>query len=141
MTMVDLTPGEKTVLLIAQAGGPMAPIGRWKESTLALVAKGFLKPHKHPGDPDGYFNHHITPTGQVAAAECDKEDDAALGRWIEASSATGHIQRKCVAHAEQIAVQMVDLVELSVQATGGSKLDEAKRWGEVIGKQVLEMLK
>lgn len=139
--MTDLTPDEKTVLLIAQAGGPMAPIGRWKEPTLSLVAKGFLKPRPHPGDFDGYFNHHITPEGQIAAAECDKDDDAALGRLLELSGEAARIQQKCRSQAEQIAVQMIDLAELSMQATGGSKLDEAKRWGEVIGKRVMEMLK
>lgn len=139
--MVDLTPDEKTVLLIAHAGGPMAPIGRWKEPTESLAAKGFLKPHKHAGDPTGYFNMHITEAGKAAAVEMDKEDDVLLGRILELSGEAARIQKKCQAHAEQIAVQMIDLVELSVQATGGSKVDEAKRWGEVIGKQVLEMLK
>lgn len=139
--MADLTPDEKTVLLIAHAGGPMAPIGRWKEPTLSLVAKGFLKPRPHPGDPDGYFNHHITDAGKDAAVELDAEDDAALGQMLELASRAGNVQRKCASHAEQIAVQMVDLVELSMHATGGSKLDEVKRWGEVIGKRVLEMLK
>lgn len=139
--MTDLSNDEKTVLLIAHAGGPMAPIGRWKEPTLSLRAKGFLKPRSHPGDPDGYFNMHITEVGKDAAVELDKEDDVALGRILELSGKAAHIQQKCRSHAEQIAVQMVDLVELSVQATGGSKLDEAKRWGEVIGKRVLEMLK
>lgn len=138
--MLDLTPDEKTVLLIAHAGGPMAPIGRWKEPTLSLVAKGFLKPHKHPGDPTGYFNHHITDAGKDIAVELDREDDAALGQLLTVASRTGHIQRKCTSHAEQIAVQMVDLIELSIQATGASKVDTAKQWGEVIGKRVLEML-
>lgn len=139
--MANLTDDEKTVLLIAHAGGPMAPIGRWKEPTESLVAKGLLKPRPHLGDPDGYFNMHITEAGKNAAIELDREDDIALGRLLEAASTTGHIQRKCAAHAEQIAVQMVDLVELSMQATSGSKLDEAKRWGEVIGNRVKEMLK
>lgn len=137
--MADLTEDEKTVLLIAHAGGPMAPIGRWKEPTLSLVKKGFLKPRPHPGDPDGYFNHHITPAGEAAAIECDKED-ALLGQLIESSGKVARIQQKCRAHAEQIAVQMVDLIELSVQATGASKLDSAKQWGEVIDKRVLEIL-
>ena len=139
--MTALSSDEKTVLLIAHAGGPMAPIGRWKEPTLSLVTKGFLKPRPHSDDPDGYFNYHITDAGKDAAIELDKEDDAFLGQMLELGSRASHIQRKCVAHAEQIAVQMVDLIELSIQATGGSKLDEAKRWGEVIGKRVLEMLK
>lgn len=128
--MTDLSPDEKTVLLIAHAGGPMAPIGRWKEPTLSLVAKEFLKPRPHPGDPTGYFNHHITPSGEAAATTLDREDDVLLGEI-----------NLCRAHAEQIAVQIVDLAELSVQVTGDSKIEAAKRWGEVIGKRVLEMLK
>lgn len=139
--MVDLTPDEKTVLLIAHAGGPMAPIGRWKAPTESLAAKGFLKPRCHPGDTTGYFNHHITDAGKDAAVEMDREDDAALGQLLTAASRTGNIQRKCASHAEQIAVQMVDLVELAAQATGGSKADTAKQWGEVIGRRVLEMLR
>lgn len=139
--MADLSPDEKTVFLIAHAGGPMAPIDRWKEPTLSLASKGLLQPRGHAGDPSGYFNHHITPAGKVAAVECDKEDDALLGNLLNASGDVARIQQKCRAHAEQIAVQIVDLVELSMQVTGGSKLDEAKRWGEVIGKRVLEMLK
>lgn len=139
--MTDLSPDEKTVLLIAHAGGPMAPIGRWKFPTESLLKKGLLKPYGHFGDPTGYFNNVITPAGHAAAVEIDKEDDADLRRLIEASSVVDHIQQKCRAHAEQIAVQMVDLIELSIQATGASKLDDAKRWGEVIGKRVLEMLR
>lgn len=139
--MANLTDDEKTVLLIAHAGRPMAPIGRWKAPTESLVEKGFLKPRPHPGDLDGYFNMHITDAGKDAAVDLDREDDAAFGQILELSSKVGHIQRKCQAHAEQIAVQMVDLIELSMQATGNGKLAEAKRWGEVIGKRVLEMLK
>lgn len=119
----------------------MAPIGRWKEPTLSLVTKGFLQPRGHAGDPSGHFNHHITDAGKDAAVELDKEYDASLGRLLDAASVAGHLQRKCAAHAEQIAVQMVDLVELSVEATGGSKIDEAKRWGEVIDRRVQEMLR
>lgn len=139
--MADLSPDEKTVLLIAHAGEPMMPIGRWKEPMLSLVAKGFLRPHPHPGDPTGHFNHRITDAGKDAAVDLDRENDAALGQMIELSSKVGHIQRKCAAHAEQIAVQMVDLIELSITVTGSSKADTAKQWGEVISKRVLEMLK
>lgn len=139
--MIGLSSDEKTVLLIAHAGGPMAPIGRWKEPTESLVKKGFLKPRPHPGDPTGHFNMHITDAGKDVALELDREDDAALGRMLNLSGKVSHIQRKCASHAEQIAVQMVDLIELSIQATGASKADTAKQWGEVIGRRVLEMLK
>lgn len=139
--MLNLTADEKTVLLIAIVGGPMAPVGRWKAPTESLVAKGFLKPRPHSGDPDGYFNMHITDIGKDAAVELDREDDIALGELLNVASRTGHVQRKCAAHAEQIAVQMVDLIELSITATGASKIGTAKQWGEVIGKRVMEMLK
>lgn len=139
--MTSLSPDEKTVLLIAQEGEPMMPIGRWKPAIEALVARGFIKPHPHPGDPTGYFNHRITPAGQAACIEADKEDDAALGRLIEASSRVGHAQKQARSHAEQIAVQMVDLVEASVKVTGDSRETALREWGKVILERALEMMR
>lgn len=139
--MSDLTPDEKTVLLIAHGGGPMALIGRWKAPTESLVAKGFLKPRPHPGDPTGHFNMYITALGQATAARCDKEDDAALGRLIELSGAAALIQNKCRAHAEQIAYQLVDLAELSAQATGDGKQDALKQWARTILERALDIMK
>lgn len=139
--MPDLTPDEKTVLLIAAKGKPMIPIGRWKEPTLTLAQKGYMKPHAHPGDPTGHFNHHITPAGMAAVEEVEKEDDALLGQLITASTAAGHEQKKARAAAEQIAVQMVDLAEMSSKVTGDSKRDALAQWAKVIGQRALEMIR
>lgn len=139
--MTPLSPDEKTVLLIAQEGEPMMPIGRWKPAVESLVAKGLLRPRSHAGDPTGYFNHHITEAGKAAVVEADKEDDAALGRLIEASSRVGHAQKKARSSAEQIAVQLVDLVEASIAVTGDSKEHALREWGRVVLERALEMVR
>lgn len=138
---MTLTPDEKTVLLIAAKGESMIPIGRWKASTLSLVEKGFMKAHGSSGDPTGHFNHRITSAGRVAVDEVEKEDDALLGQLITASTVAGHEQKKARAAAEQIAVQMVDLAEMSARVTGDSKRDALAQWAKVIGQRALEMIR
>ena len=137
---MNLTPDERTVLLIAAKGAPMMPIGRWKVPTLALVEKGFMKPHKHAGDPTGYFNHYITPAGQLAAEELDRDDDQALADMINHSRGLAKAQHKAAASAEQIAVQLVDLAELSSKATGDSKTEALRNWARIILERALEMM-
>jgi hypothetical protein len=139
--VTDLTPDEKTVLLIAARGEPMIPIGRWKGPTEALIARGYLVPKSHPGDPTGYFNNYITLEGRQAYSEIEKEDDESLGRLITASTVTGHEQKKARAHAEQIAVQLVDLAEASSKVTGDSKVHALREWAKVILERALEMMK
>lgn len=138
--MTDLTPDEKTVLLIASQGEPMIPIGKWKKPVESLAKKGLLKAHKHPGDPSGHFNHRITPEGRAAVEEAEREDDAAIGHLITASTAVGHEQRKARAHAEQIAVQLVDLAEASAAVTGDSKQMALREWARVVLERALEMM-
>lgn len=139
--MPDLTPDEKTVLLIAAQGEPMMPIGRWKAPTESLVAKGFMKPHPHPGDPTGYFNQRITPEGMRAVEAAEKEDDEDLRSLITRSNVIGHEQKKARAAAEQIAVQMVDLAEASASVTGDSKQESLRQWARVILERALEVMK
>lgn len=139
--MPDLTPDEKTVLLIAAQGEPMMPIGRWKAPTESLVKKGFMKPRPHPGDPTGHFNHHITPIGQLAVYETEKEDDRELRSLITHSTVIGHEQKKARAHAEQIAVQLVDLAEASSAVTGDNKVEVLRQWARVILERALEIMR
>lgn len=139
--MNDLTPDEKTVLLIAAQGEPMIPIGRWKVPTESLVKKGFMKPHPHPGDPTGHFNHRITPAGQAAVEDAEKEDDELLRQLITNSNVIGHEQKKARAQAEQIAVQMVDLAEASSAVTGDNKVEALRQWARVILERALEVMR
>jgi len=137
---MSLTPDEKTVLLIAAQGESMIPIARWKAPTESLVKKGFMKPHPHPGDPTGYFNHCITPEGMLAVEEAERDDDEMLRQLITKSNTVGHAQKKARAAAEQIAVQMVDLVEESVRVTGDDKVHALREWARVILERALEVM-
>ena len=138
---MTLSDDELTVLLIAAQNQPMIPIGRWEAPTKSLIEKGYLKPHGHPGDPTGHFNNYITEAGKIAAEESEKQQDDLLGQMLTLSTSIGHQQKKVRAHAEQIAVQMVDLAELSSSVTGDDKAESLRRWSEIILTRALEMLK
>ena len=136
--MTDLSQDELTVLMIAATGESMMPIGRWEAPAKSLVAKGFLKAHPHAGDPTGHFNLHITPEG-VAAAE-QGEDDS-YKQVLNVGATIQHEQTKARAHAEQIAVQLVDLAEASSKITGDTKVDALRRWSEIVLTRALEMMR
>ena len=139
--MKELTPDEKTVLLIAAEGAPMAPIGRWEAPTKSLIEKGFMKPRPHPGDPTGHFNQHITVKGQAALKAAELQDDQAYADLINASRDVTRIQHKAAAHAEKIAVDLVDLTRLSSQVTGDTQVVALRNWAKLILERALEMLK
>ena len=124
--MSDLTQNELTVLLIAAKGEPMMPIGRWKAPAESPVAKGFLKPRAHAGDPTGFFNLHITDTGR-AEVTCAERDDVMHANMVVGS--IEHEHRKIRANAEQIAVQLVDLAQASRQVTGDPPVEALEKWG------------
>ena len=136
--MSDLSQDELTVLLIAAKGEPMIPIGRWAEPTKSLIKMGYLKPHEHPGDPTGHFNNYITPEGMALA---QRSDDDVVRDAVMVSSSIQHEQRKIRANAEAIAVQMVDLAMASSKMTGDAPLVAMEKWGKIIGKRAMEMLK
>jgi hypothetical protein len=139
--MSDLSADELTVLLIAAKGEPMMPIARWKGPTESLIAKGFLKPRGHPGDPTGYFNNVITPEGMAEAGRQDTIYDQQLGEMITSSRVIAHEQKKARANAEAIAVQLVDLAEMSSRATGDDKVEALRNWARVILERALEMMR
>lgn len=136
--MTDLSQDELTVLMIAATGEPMMPIGRWEAPAKSLVAKGFLKPHAHPGDPTGHFNLRITPEGVTAA---EQGEDDTYKQVLNVGATIQHEQKKARAHAEQIAVQLVDLAEASSKITGDAKIDALRRWSDIILTRALEMVR
>ena len=133
--MSDLSQDELTVLLIAAKGEPMIPIGRWKQPTEQLIARGYIKPRGHPGDPTGHFNNYITPAGQAAVEASEREEDL-----ITHGASMAHEQKKARAHAEQIAVQLVDLAEASSKVTGDAKIEALEKWSRQILARALEMI-
>ncbi|MFA5897698.1 MAG: hypothetical protein WC829_01165 [Hyphomicrobium sp.] len=73
--MPDLTDDEFTLLMIADNGESLAPIGRWKQSILALTARGLLQRNNE-------VNYGITLAGKEARAARDHEDAAAMLRVL-----------------------------------------------------------
>ncbi len=135
--MSDLSQDELTVLLIAAKGESMIPIGRWQAPTESLLARGYLRSHPHPGDPTGHFNNRITAKGK-AAVERAEHDDAS--DTVMVSKAVQHEQTKIRAHAEQIAVQLVDLADASHKLTGDAKVEALEKWSRLIIKRALGLL-
>ena len=130
--MADLTQDELTMLLIAAKGEPMMPIGRWRESAETLVKKGLLQPRPHAGDLTGFFNLCITAAGKLQAEQEDSDFDGQLRTMLDVTNQIQHAQNQARASAEQIAVQLVNLTELSVKVTGEAKVKALREWSKVI---------
>ena len=139
--MADLAQDELTMLLIAAKGEPMMPIGRWRESAEALVAKGLLQPRPHVGDPTGFFNLCITAAGKLQAEQEDSDFNGQLRTMMDVNGQIKHLQNQVRAAGEQIAVQLVDLVEVSVKVTGDDKVKALREWSKVILTRALEMMR
>jgi hypothetical protein len=138
---MTLTNDEKTVLLIAAQDQPMMPIGRWRAPAEELVRKKYLKPTPHDGDPEGFFNLRITPSGRKAVDDAEVEDDQALRDMVMLNASIQHSQAQIRANAEQIAVQLVDLAQASQKVTGDPPPAALEKWARLILKRALEMLK
>ena len=138
--MTDLSEDELTVLLIAARGEPMMPIGRWKVPAESLVARGLLQGTASPQDPSGMFNLRITATGKKEVERQDTVYEQQLGDVITKSRQINHIQNKARAAAEQIAVQLVDLAEMSSEATGDDKITALRNWARIILERALEKM-
>lgn len=136
--MTDLSQDEITLLLIAANGEPMMPIGRWRVSATSLVQKGYLNPRPHPGDPEGFFNLHITPSGRKAVKDADDEPHVSMQMLTEDIQRQ---QERLRRQAEGIVVQLVDLAEESSKVTGDSPRDAMEKWAKVIGQRALELVK
>jgi len=139
--MPDLTQDELTVLLIAAKDEPMMPIGRWRAPAESLIAKGLLQPRPHAGDTTGFFNLRITAAGKAQAAQAKSDFDGQFRTMIDVNNQIHHAQTQARAAAEQIAVQLVDLIELSIKVTGDDKVKVLREWSKVILTRALEMMR
>ncbi len=129
--MADLTQDELTVLLIAEKGESMMPIGRWEAPALSLVAKGYL----HANDK---FNNVITDAGRQA---CKQADDANMRALIGANNAVVEARQKAAARAEELAVLLAELAAYSSSVTGDDKVKALRNWGRIVLARALELLK
>lgn len=81
MSESELTIDEYTVLMLADDGQYMAPIGRWKAPIIALAQRGLLRKLDE-------VNYVVTLEGTKARAERDKADDDAMRELLEGGSKT-----------------------------------------------------
>ena len=72
--MSELSDDEFAILMIADQGEPMMPIGRWKAPVESLLRRGFLRRVPSIQDPAGTFNSAITEEGRRACQARDKKD-------------------------------------------------------------------
>jgi hypothetical protein len=80
----------------------------------------------------------ITPEGVTAA---EQGEDDTYKQVLNVGATIQHEQKKARAHAEQIAVQLVDLAEASSKITGDAKIDALRRWSDIILTRALEMVR
>jgi len=119
----------------------MMPVGRWRESAESLIDKGLIAPNPHVGDPTGFFNLRITKAGKVQAEQEDSDFDNQLRTMLDINNQIKHAQNQARASAEQIAVQLVDLVEVAVKVTGDDKVKALREWSKMILTRALEMMR
>lgn len=132
--MSEITDDEFTLLMIADNGDALAPIGRWKESVLNLASKGLLERLNE-------VNYAITEAGRKARAERDREDDASLRHLLESNNKVANARTQAQQSVEQAAQCLVQAVKASVIATGDTPTTALKQWGEIALKRAMELLK
>lgn len=129
--MSDLSPDELTVLLIANEDESMMPIGRWETPVKSLLARGYLRANNK-------FNNVITETGRQAV---NNDENETAQHMIEANNVAVIGKQNAREAAEAIAVQLVDLAELSVKITGNDKAAAVHKWGRLILIRAAELIK
>jgi hypothetical protein len=130
---MNLTDDELTVLMIASRGESMMAIGRWKQPTERLIAKGYLQ--SRGGDN---FNCIITEAGRAA---CKEGEDAPYKAMIETGSKIGATQAAIRDFAEQAAQLLAKAAKASHQAVGDAPEYAAEQWSGVILRRALEILR
>jgi len=143
--MSDLSDDELTVLMIAEAGESMIAIGRWKQPTESLIAKGYLQ--SRGGDN---FNCIITEAGRAACKEaeyapyrtaCMGGEDAPYKEMIETGSKIGATQKAIRDFAEQAAQLLAKAAQASNRVTGDTPEVAAEKWSGIILRRALELLR
>jgi len=132
---------DMTVLLIANEGERLIPIGRWENPVTRLVASKHLAPTPSPGDPTGMFNCVITALGREAVKAYEGEEDKALGNMITHSSEVGTAQVECRRCIEEAVKLIAKASLLSAKVTGDSATTAAKSWLDIVENEVLQQVK
>ncbi len=129
--MIILTDDERTILMIADKGESMMPIGRWQQPVEHLVELGYL--HRHDT-----FNNTITEAGRlVLNDEMDVIDDDAARAIIATHNAKVTYRQA----GNTIAEQLVELAKQAAESTGDEVLVALQKCVSAVRDRAIDLLK
>lgn len=127
---IELNEDEKTVLMIADQGEYLAPIGRWQKPIERLTSLGLM----HQLDS---VNFVITANGRTALRQEEARDDKVLaGLFTQAQAVQSNIQD----FAEQAANLLASAAEASSRVTGDTPAAAIHKWSDVIKRRAVDIL-
>lgn len=128
--MIILTDDERTVLMIADKGELMIPIGRWEQPVEHLVKLGYLQCHDK-------FNNTITEAGRVALNdEQDIVDDNFAKAFIKANNAV-----VIVNSLQNISVELVKWAKEVAEETACEPLVALQKCVAAVRDRAIDLLK
>ena len=132
--MSEISDDEFSVLMIAKQGQSMIPIGRWKSPVLNLAQKGLLQCVDS-------VNYVITPQGEAACDERDKDDDSAYRQILESSNKIANARTQAQQSVEQAALHLSFAAKAASLATGDPFVACLDKWLPVARERAIELLK
>lgn len=128
-----LSGDERTILEIAAGGGPVAAIGRWEKPALALERRGYLE-----GDN---FNLYLTEAGRAAFDAAEKENDRAIGRYIETASRVTNAQQEIAQLVEQAAALMATAALRTAEVRDVDARSALANWITVMTPEAMSLIR
>ncbi len=133
--VAPLTIDEHTVLELASQGQAMLAIGRWKDATEALYARGLLNQQTAPGGGPEYF---ITHYGKQALKKFEGAETAESGRI---AGQIVEIQTDIQSGITRAAEFFVQAARQSSMVTGDSMETSLRKWIFVCQDEALKQLR
>ena len=134
-TSGELTTDELAVLMIAEKGELMIPIGRWEAPIKSLAAKGYMT--QAIKGALGAVNYIITDAGRRACIDDEESEARNLlamnNKFVERRSSAQH-------SVEQAAIHLANAARASAALTGDPLDIAARRWHEPVLRRALELL-
>ncbi len=133
--IAPLSVDEHTVLELANEGQAMLAIGRWKDATEALYARGLLNQQTAPGGGPEYF---ITHYGKQALKKFESSEAAEGGRIITTIASVQANIRSGVTRAAEFFAQAA---RQSAEVTGEAPESALIKWIAVCQEEALKRLR
>lgn len=128
--MITLTDDERTILMIADQGESMIPIGRWEQPVERLVELGYLQRHDK-------FNNTITEAGRLALNdEQEIVDDNFARAFIKANNAV-----VVVNSLQNISVELAKWAKEVAEETACEPMIALQKCVAAVRDRAIDMLK